>query len=118
MRLGSVSRYAMPSEKSAMPGDCFPGATSAEATSVPGSGPRSSIAEALVIAFPLLPPAPLQPEPGDHDRREQERHHRGRDGGALPEPPAQDPALVGQGRHEVGGVDRAAAGHGPDELEI
>jgi hypothetical protein len=41
-----------------------------------------------------LPRAPLQPEVAEHDRREQERHHRDRDRGAFAERTARDRALA------------------------
>src|SRR3984893_412052 len=75
-------------------------------------------AASSVIALTLLPFAPLQAEPGDQDRAEEERDHRRGDRGALAEMAAQDGALIGQRRHQLGRVDRPAARQHPDELEI
>src|ERR1700720_4712089 len=69
-----------------------------------------------VIVFSLLPLAALQPEPGNHDRGEQERDHRARDRRPLAELAGDDGTLIRQGRHQVRGVDRTAAGHRPDQL--
>src|SRR6266567_5820318 len=71
-----------------------------------------------VIRLSLLPLAALQSEPRDHDRGEQERDHRARDRRALAELAGDDRALIRQRRHQVRGVDRSAARHRPDELEI
>src|SRR3954447_25268016 len=71
-----------------------------------------------VIVFTLLPLATLQPEPGDHDRGEQERNHCARDRRAFAELAGDDGALIRQCRHQVRGVDRTAPRHGPDQLEI
>src|SRR6266849_2903482 len=73
---------------------------------------------ASVIALPVLPFAALQPEPGDQDRRQQERNHRGGDGRALAQIPAADGALVAERRHQVRRVDWPAARQHPDELEV
>ena len=66
----------------------------------------------------LLPGAPLQAEVAEQDRRQQERDHRGRDRRALAERAAGDRALERQRRHEVRGVERAAARQHVDQLEI
>src|SRR5437016_5839079 len=46
---------------------------------------KCSAARGSLIASPVLPLAALQTEPGNQDCRQQERDHRGRDGGALAE---------------------------------
>ncbi len=74
--------------------------------------------ETSVIVLSLLPLAPLQSEPGDEDRGEQERDHRGGDGGALAQMPAEDRALVAERRHEMRCVHRTAACEHPDQLEV
>src|SRR6266545_2340811 len=71
-----------------------------------------------VIVFSLLPLAALQPEPGDHDCGEQERDHRARYRRALTQLTGDDRALVRQGRHQMRGIDRTAARHCPDQLEV
>src|SRR6202045_1983755 len=76
------------------------------------------VAGRSVIVLSLLPLAALQPEPGDHDRGEQERDHRTRDRSPLAELACDDGALIRQGRHQMRGVDRAAPCHRPDQLEI
>src|SRR6476619_1429709 len=81
-------------------------------------GSASLGTSASVIALALLPFSPLQAEPGDQDGAEQKRNHRGRDRGAFAEVPAQNGALVGQRRHQLRGVDRAAARENPDQLEV
>src|ERR1700676_51664 len=55
----------------------------------------------LIIGFTLLPLPPLQPEPGNHDRGQQERDHRARDRPAFAELTCDDGALVGQCRHQM-----------------
>src|SRR6476620_9539882 len=106
----------MPSESAAAPGDLLREPKSL--AMAPGFGVGAAIGAESVIALAMLPFAPLQPEPRDHDRREQERHHGGGDGGSLAEAAAEDAALVGECRHEMRRVDRAAPGHRPDELEV
>src|SRR5208337_1388561 len=78
----------------------------------------ASLAARSVTALSMLPLAALQPEPGHHDSCEQERDHRGRDCRALAEHAAEDGALIRERRHQVGCIDRPAARHGPDQLEI
>src|SRR5262249_28688347 len=75
-------------------------------------------ASTSVIALSLLPLSALQPEPRDQDGGEQERDHRGGDGGAFSEVAAADGALITERRHQMRGIGRAAAGKHPDELEI
>src|SRR6185437_16892199 len=81
-------------------------------------GSAICFASASVIVFSLLPLAALQAEPGDENGEKEERDHRRRDGRALAEIAAHDAALIGIGRHQVRGIDRSAARHHPDELEI
>src|SRR5258708_21040548 len=89
-----------------------------------GEAPESTVlrstlgAGTSVIALSLLPLAALQPEPRDHDRREQERDHGARDRRPLAELAGDDGALVGHGRHQMGCLGRAAAGHHPDQLLV
>src|SRR5436190_22355963 len=71
-----------------------------------------------VIALSLLPLSTLQPEPRDQDGGEQERDHRGGDGGTLSQVAAADGALITERRHKMRGIGRAAAREHPDELEI
>src|SRR5581483_8035256 len=71
-----------------------------------------------VIALSLLPFPTLQSEPGDQDGAEQERDHRGRDRRAFAEMAGEDGALIGQRRHQLRGIDRAAAREHPNELEV
>src|SRR4249919_399938 len=75
-------------------------------------------ARASVIALSLLPLPSLEPEPRHQNGGEQERDHRRRDCGAFAKLAAENGALIGIGRHQVGGVDRAAARHHPNELEV
>src|SRR5947208_10189696 len=75
-------------------------------------------ASTSVIAFSVLPLAPLQPEPRDQDGGEQEWNHGGGDGRALAEIAAADGALVTERRHQMRGVGGAAAREHPDELEV
>src|SRR5258708_7103375 len=76
------------------------------------AAPRGS-----VIILSLLPLAALQPEPRNHDRRQQERDHRIRNSRTLAEHAADDRTLIGQRRHQMGRVNRATARHRPDQLE-
>src|SRR4051794_1244550 len=62
------------------------------------------------VGSSLLPLAALQTEIAEQNGGEQERHHRDRDGRALAELSARNGALEAQGRHQVGGIERAAAG--------
>src|SRR6266700_4773975 len=71
-----------------------------------------------VIVLSLLPLATLQPEPGDHDRGQQERGHRTRDRSPLAELTCNDGALIRLRGHQMGSVDRTAARHRPDQLEV
>src|SRR5262245_33419111 len=73
---------------------------------------------ASVIALSLLPFPPLQSEPGDKDRRQQERNHGGGDGRSLAEIAAADGTLIAERRHQVRGIGGPAARQHPDELEI
>src|SRR5215831_11219498 len=75
-------------------------------------------ASASVIAFALLPFAPLQAEPRHQDRSKQEGDHRGGDRCAFAEIAAEDGALVGECRHQMCRVHRSTFSHHPDELEI
>src|SRR5262245_55105742 len=75
-------------------------------------------ARTSVIAFALLPFPPLQAEPGNKNCREKERDHRGRDGGAFAEIATHDCALVRERRHQMRCIDRPAARHHPDQLEV
>src|SRR5689334_2546478 len=75
-------------------------------------------ARTSVIAFALLPFSSLQAEPGNQNGGEQERNHRGRDGGAFAEIAAHDCALVRERRHQMRCIDRPAARHNPDQLEV
>src|SRR5580704_14541181 len=88
----------------------------AAATSVFAAALR--VTASSVIALTLLPFASLQPEPRDQDGAQEERDHGRRDRGALAEMTAQDGALVGQRRHQLRGIDGAAPGQHPDELEV
>src|SRR5579862_7516078 len=71
-----------------------------------------------VIARSLLPFATLHTEPGNRDRREQERDHGGRNRRALAETTREDAALIAQGRHQVRGIDGSTAGQRPDQLKV
>src|ERR1700732_4791759 len=52
-----------------------------------------------VIVRSLLPFPALHAEPGNRDRRRQERYHGGRDRGALTEPAGDDAAVIAQRCH-------------------
>src|SRR5579872_2992058 len=71
-----------------------------------------------VIVLSLLPLAPLQTEPGHHDRGQEERDHGARDRSTFAELTCDDCTLIRQRRHQMGGVDRAATYHRPDQLEV
>src|SRR5262245_62182840 len=75
-------------------------------------------ATASVIAFTLLPFAPLQSEPGDQDRSQQERDHCSRDRRTFAEIASADGALIAERGHEMRGVGRTAARQYPNELEV
>src|SRR5215510_1991325 len=75
-------------------------------------------ATASVIAFALLPFAPLQSEPGDQDRSPQEWDHCSRDCRTFAEIAAADGALIAERGHEVRGIGWTAARQHPDELEV
>src|SRR5690348_644456 len=75
-------------------------------------------AVASVIGLSLLPLAARQREITEQRRHHQERDHRHGDRRALAQLAAGDAALEGECRHEVGGVQRAAAGDGVDQLEV
>src|SRR3982074_854216 len=81
-------------------------------------GPASLGMSASVIALALLPFSSLQAEPGDQDGAEQERNHRSRNRGAFAEVTSQNGTLIGQRRHQLRSIDRAAAREHPDQLEI
>ena len=86
-------------------------------------GPSDSVTAAgsmvvTVSVGPLLPLAPREGEVAEQRCEDQERDHRHRDRRAFAELRAGDGALEGQRCHEVGGVDRPAAGDGVDELEV
>src|SRR3954452_19178658 len=78
----------------------------------------STATAASVISLSLLPLAPCQAEIAHQGRRHEERDHGDRDGRPLAELAAGDAALEGEGGHEMGGVDRAAAGDRVHELEV
>src|SRR5262245_61102233 len=65
---------------------------------------RATATSELIIALSLLPLASLQSEPGDQDRRQQERNHGGGDGRSLAEIAAADGALIAERRHQVRGI--------------
>src|SRR5262245_3750787 len=96
----------------------MPSAWSAVTPSSTAFGLAALEASASVIALSLLPFPPLQPEPGDEDRRQQEWNHGGGDGRSLAEIAAAYGALIAERRHQVRGVGGPAARQHPDELEI
>src|SRR6476620_3277215 len=71
-----------------------------------------------VIVLSLLPFAALQSEPGDQNRAKQERDHGRSNRRALTQVSADDGTLVGERGHQVRGIDRPTARHGPDQLEV
>src|SRR6202165_4732597 len=75
-------------------------------------------ARASVITLSLLPFAAGEAEVAEQCREYEERDHRDRDRRALAEFAAGNAALERQGRQQVGGVDRSAAGDGVDQLEV
>src|SRR5262245_62565741 len=81
-------------------------------------GSAALLASASVIALALLPFAPLQAEPGDQDRRQQERNHGRRNRGTFSELAGDDSALIGQRCHQLRCVDRAATRQYPDQLKV
>src|SRR4051812_47714583 len=85
-----------------------------------GSAARTAIlsASVSVIVFALLPFPALQTKPRDQDGGEQERDHRRRDRGTFTQLAPEDRALIGQRGHQMGGIDRAASRHHPDQLEV
>src|ERR1035441_7739959 len=81
-------------------------------------GSASLEASISVIALSLLPLAPLQAEPGNQNSAQQKWNHGGRDRGPFAELAAQNRALIRQRRHQLRGIDWAAAGKHPDQLKI
>src|SRR6478752_1033039 len=93
-------------------------------SSVSGAEPVSTAfglttfpARASVIALSLLPFPALQAEPRHQNGCEQERDHRGRNRSSLAQLAAENRPLIGERRHQVGGVARAATRHHPYQLE-
>src|SRR5215468_547938 len=76
------------------------------------------MARCSLVAGPLLPRPPLQPEVAEEDCGEQERHHCRRDGRTFAEVTAGDRALEGERRHQVRCVERAATRQHVDQLEV
>src|SRR5450755_371012 len=81
-------------------------------------GSASLEASISVIALTLLPLPALQAKPRKKNSGEQKRDHRGRDRGPFAELATQNRALIRQRRHQLRGVDRAAAGQHPDQLKV
>src|SRR5690242_5646980 len=75
-------------------------------------------ASTSVIALALLPFSSLQAEPRNENGGEQERDHRGRDGGTFAKIAAHDRALVRKRCHQVRCIDRSTTRHHPDQLEV
>src|ERR1035437_10303215 len=64
-------------------------------------GSASLEASISVIALSLLPPAPLQAEPGNQNSAQQKWNHGGRDRGPFAELAAQNRAPIRQRRHQL-----------------
>src|SRR5215468_6737684 len=71
-----------------------------------------------VIGFSLLPFAAREAEVAEQRREHEEGDHRHRDRRAFAKLAAGNAALERECCQEVGGVDRAAAGDGVDQLEV